>query len=128
MLRKPQNEVLDIHQDMTVRQAFEFAKQHQQETIPVYMAKDDSSPGKPHQWYGIFNVYEVIYSLDESYWDSTCVKACISPIHTISENDNILSALKISRSQKVSLFVTTDSENRQTGILSPDDLASFLFK
>ena len=130
-LIQPKDQVVDIHQNMTVREAFEVARMHQKEILPVYVDTrfPSSSPSpREHRWCGIFNIYEAIGSLDESFWDTIKVTACLQPIHTVSEEDNILDVLKISREQKVSLFVATDASRRQTGILSPDDLASFLFK
>jgi len=122
----PIEKVLDIPNTLTVKEAFDYAKKHNVDSLPVYSADELSKKGN-HSWIKIFNIYDAIFSLSETEWEETNVTKCCSDIHRIRKSENILSALKISRNERVSLFVVVDHQGVETGVLSPDDLAACLF-
>ena len=125
----PREKVIELSSKVSIREAFDTAVRFSVKHLPVYIQTSESEESSSRvRWYGIFNVYDAIFSLDESLWETTGVTSCLAHIHTLRETDGVREAIDMASRHNVTLFVTLDADGRQSGIVSPDDIASLLFK
>jgi len=124
----PGNMVRDIPSNMTIREAFELCRRLGETKIPVYPAKYSEKGDEFRKWCGIFNVYDAIYSIDESLWAKTAVEACMRPPNFIHDDLKLGKLIEKMRFHRILFFVVLDSTGKQCGIVKPEDLASLLFE
>ena len=116
----PRSKVHSIPSDMTIRAAFQFCQKHNLTKVPIR--------GSSGEWIGVYSIYDAIYSVDESKWDSVPVSACALKLHFIDENLRLGQLLEQMRFRRISFFVVLDRNKKQIGIVRPEDLAALLFE
>ena len=125
--------VKDLPSTATIREAFELCRANSFSRAPVYSAAPSAHGGLP-RWIGIFSVYDAMFSIPESQWDSTSVMACLRPAQEIPSSSGMGEMLEKAHRSKVPLFVVVGPPVApggmpvQIGIVTPEDVARRLFE
>lgn len=116
----PSRKVHSIPSDLPIRKAFQFCQEHDLTKVPIRDRRG--------RWIGVYSVYETIYSVDESKWDSTPVSASAMQLYFIDENLRLGELLEKMRFRRITFFAVLDRNKKQLGIVRPEDLAALLFE
>jgi CBS domain containing-hemolysin-like protein len=120
----PAENVKYIDSSLTVLEAVKKCREHNISRMPVSL---NSGRGKSQWWIGIFNIYDIIFELDEAEWGKTKVAETISPAGTVFEDENIAEVLVKAKAAECPLLIVTDRQNRRLGIVTPIDVSRQLF-
>ncbi len=118
---RPASEVEALPADFTLARALAKARESGSSRFPV------ADPADPTRWIGIFSVYDAIYSVADTAWETERVLDYLRPIVSIQETDSINQVLTRSRSHKSPLLVVTDSTGQHIGIVTANDVVFPLF-
>jgi len=116
----PVRKVHSIPSDLPIRKAFQFCQKHDLTKVPI---RDRNG-----HWIGVYSVYETIYSVDESKWDTTPVSAASLRLYFINEDLRLGELLEKMRFRRIPFFAVLSRDRKQLGIVRPEDLAALLFE
>ncbi len=120
----PRNDVPEVPSSMSIREAFNFCRKYNVTKVPVYL----DGKGAEHEWCGVFNIYDAIYSVDEDKWSGLSVSNCSTRLYFIEENLRLGELMERLRFRRIAFFVVHDKDHKQCGIVRPEDLAALLFE
>ena len=120
----PVSHVCEISGDMTIFDAVALCRNHKHSRLPV-----KESDSRDHLWKGIFTLYDALFTIPETKWESTSVQECIRPVFTISESSSMEEVLQKAKSSKTPLLVVnrTGERDEHIGIVTSKDVLKVLF-
>jgi len=121
----PREKVLTIPASMTVQEAVDFCRTHGYSRYPVKV-----TGGNREIWAGIFSVYDAVYMLPDSDWQTTRVTACLRPLNRISAAADLGEAVRKSQTGSTPLLTVIDHDDSNTylGVITPLDVVQYLFR
>ena len=120
----PRDSVPEIPSSMSIRDAFDFCRKYNLTKVPVYLDRQNTV----REWCGVFNIYDAIYSVDEEKWSVTPVSTCSTRLYFIDEDLRMGELMERLRFRRIAFFVVHDKEQKQCGIVRPEDVAALLFE
>ena len=105
----------------TVREAVAVCRRSGCSRLPA-VAADGS-------WLGIFSLYDAIYQLPETDWDTTAVRQTCRPLVPIPADAELSQIIRCSRDKKSPLLAVADPARPGSflGIVTPLDVVGYLF-
>ncbi len=121
----PIQEVDAIPGNMSVFEAVERCRAHKRSRMPV----KSSSDRKPHTWKGIFTVYDALFAVPETEWETTPVRDCLRPVSAISENADMEDILLKAKTSGSPMLVVHEKNNKDEhiGVVTSKDVLKVLF-
>jgi CBS domain containing-hemolysin-like protein len=120
-------EVLQISAAATLDQALALCRSRNLSRAPVYAGDAPSQGDQP--WCGIFNAYDVLFTVPEPEWITTRVADLLRPVTTVAANqrmEDVIVEVKRSRSTLI-VVASPEAPDQHLGIVTPSDVAAVLF-
>jgi CBS domain containing-hemolysin-like protein len=117
-------DIVEVSADATVREAHEISKKYNVSRMPVKKHGSDDE-----RWVGLFSIYDLIFEVEESCWDTTKVSDIMKSIVEISHNDGLSDALARAKTGITPILAVIDAKNpsRHIGIISLLGISEKLF-
>lgn len=114
----PLEQLTTIAFDETISAAIVICRHSGKSRLPII---------KNGEWKGFFSLYDAIYRVVESKWDSTTVRDCMRTTESISLDAPIADALKLTRRNQTRMLFVSNSKGQNIGVVTPTDVARILF-
>ncbi|MDD4182064.1 MAG: CNNM domain-containing protein [Victivallaceae bacterium] len=114
----PLEKLTTIAFDETISAAIVICRHSGKSRLPII---------KNGEWKGFFSIYDAIYRIADSEWDTLTVHECMRTTETISLNAPIADALKLTRRNQIRMLFVSDPAGQNIGVITPTDVARILF-